>query len=35
MRSVLSRGRRGKGARHASPSEFRSLRGKLARSAGQ
>jgi hypothetical protein len=28
-------GRRGTGARHASPSEFRSLRGKLARSSGQ
>jgi hypothetical protein len=32
---VLPCGRRGKRARHASQSEFRSLRGKLARSSGQ
>ena len=35
LHGVMSCGRRGKGARHASPSEFRSLRGKLARSASQ
>jgi hypothetical protein len=32
---VLPCGRRGTGARHASQSEFRSLRGKLARSGSQ